>query len=63
MWILKAGGHGIKIIFQGFTWLSGEKKQLEEKHKMSMLIQQRHPVDVEIGNSLSKFIPNTCLVV
>lgn len=35
MWILKAAGHGIEISFQGFTWFSGEKKQLEEKHKMS----------------------------
>lgn len=63
MWILKAAGHGIEISFQGFTWFSGEKKQLEEKHKMSMLIQQSHPMDVEIGNPLLNFIPNTCLVV
>lgn len=63
MWILEAAGHSMEICFQGFTLSSGEKKQLEEMYKISMLIQKRHPMDVDMRKPLTTLIPTTCLVI
>ena len=53
----------MKICFQGFTLSSGEKKQLEEMYKTSMLVQQRHPMDVDMRKHLITLIPTTHLIV
>lgn len=63
MWILEAAGHSMEICFQGFTLSSGKKKQLEEIYKISMLVQQRHPMDVDMRKLLITLIPTTRLVV
>lgn len=61
MGILETAGHSMEICFQGFTLSSGEKKQLEEMYKISMLVQQRHPMDVDMRKSLITLIPTTHL--